>query len=101
MLKTCDEIEKDQEQTARAEAEAKQQRLWQFALDLQKPKVVKSKEQVEKEEKAKRELEALEQNDATSALAGLQVDIEIEKLAEQQPTSGEDKETLHKKMLEQ
>ena len=27
--------------------------------------------------------------------------MEIEKLAEAQPTSGEDKETLHKKMLEQ
>ena len=44
VLKTCDEIDKDQEQSAKAEAEAKQQRLWQFALDLQKPKVVKSKE---------------------------------------------------------
>ena len=44
--------------------------------------MVKSKAQIEKEEKAKRELEALEQNDATSALAGLQVDMEIEKLAE-------------------
>jgi len=27
--------------------------------------------------------------------------MEIEKLAEQQPTSGEDKETLKKKMLDQ
>jgi len=26
--------------------------------------------------------------------------MEIEKMAEAQPTSGEDKETLHKKMLE-
>lgn len=96
VLKTCDEIDKDQASQAKAEADAKQQRLWQFALDLQKPKVVKSKDEIEKEAKAKRELEALEQNDATSALAGLQVDMEIEKLAESQPTSGEDKETLHK-----
>ena len=97
MLKTCDEIEKDQEQSAKAEAEAKQQRLWQFALDLQKPKVVKSPEQIEKEEKAKRELEALEQNDATSALAGLQVDMEIEKLAEAQRKRKEQTAKLNKR----
>ena len=34
VLKTCDEIDKDQEKAAKAEAEAKQQRLWQFAMDL-------------------------------------------------------------------
>jgi len=36
-----------------------------------KPKVYKSKEQVEKEKKANSELNALENNDATMALAAL------------------------------
>jgi hypothetical protein len=41
-------------------------------MELQKPKIVIPKEVLEKEKKAKSDLEALENNDATMALAALQ-----------------------------
>ena len=63
------------EQEAKTEKEqeekAKEVSAWKYAMEQMKPKIVKSKEEVEKETKATRELDALENNDATMALAAL------------------------------
>lgn len=70
-------------------------------MELQKPKIVIPKEVLEKEKKAKSDLEALENNDATMALAALQTAQELEFKAEQMRGSGEDPIDQKKLMLEE
>ena len=68
---TVAQIEKDEEKRVAQEKKDKEISDWKYAMELQKPKIVIPKEVLEKEKKAKSDLEALENNDATMALAAL------------------------------
>ena len=98
---TVAQIEKDEEKRLADEKKAKEISDWKYAMELQKPKIIVPKEVIEKENKAKKDLEALENNDATMALAALQTAQELEFKAEQMRGSGEDPVDQKKLMLEE
>lgn len=98
---TVAQIEKDEEKRVAQEKKDKEISDWKYAMELQKPKIVIPKEVLEKEKKAKSDLEALENNDATMALAALQTAQELEFKAEQMRGSGEDPIDQKKLMLEE
>ena len=79
---TVEGLEKEEVQRIKAEQKAKEISDWKYAMELQKPKIVIPKEQLEKEKKAQKELDAMENNDATMALAALQTAQELEFKAE-------------------
>jgi hypothetical protein len=70
--KTVEDLEKEEIQRQKDEQKQKEISAWKYAMELQKPKKVIPKEVLEREAKAKKELEAMENNDATMALAALQ-----------------------------
>ena len=90
ILKTVQHMEEEEIQRKKQQEKEKEISAWKYAMEQLKPKKVISKEQLEKENKAKKELETLENNDATMALAALQTAQEIELKAEQMRGSGED-----------
>jgi len=98
---TVAEIEKEEVKRIADEKKAKEISDWKYAMELQKPKKVIPKEVLEKQEKAQKELDNLENNDATMALAALQTAQELEFKAEQMRGSGEDPVDQKKLMLEE
>lgn len=99
--KTVENMEKEEIDKVKAEKKAEEITAWKYAMELQKPKIVVSKEKLEQERKAKAELEAMENNDATMALADLQMAQELEFKAEQMRGSGEEPIDQKKLMLEE
>ena len=69
---TVAQIEKEETKRIADEKKAKEISDWKYAMELQKPKIVVPKEELEKQQKAQKDLETLENNDATMALAALQ-----------------------------
>lgn len=68
---TVAQIEKEETKRIADEQKAKEISDWKYAMELQKPKIVIPKEELEKQQKAQKDLETLENNDATMALAAL------------------------------
>lgn len=68
---TVAQIEKEETKRIADEKKAKEISDWKYAMELQKPKIVIPKEELEKQQKAQKDLETLENNDATMALAAL------------------------------
>lgn len=68
---TVAQIEKEETKRIADEKKTKEISDWKYAMELQKPKIVIPKEELEKQQKAQKDLETLENNDATMALAAL------------------------------